>query len=267
MIGKKSLTWIITAASLLFPMGNESTGKIRALTGETALSAGYVLLDDENGSEDRPIAKLDIAFNLSERFGLELSFFNSIESLEEIPELTFYSLSILHYFRADSRWIPYALVGVGSGSFNTDKIENDNRFLISAGGGIRYFYRNNISFKLDVRDYITTEDGTHNFTTGFGMSYHFDLFSVEKQEVRQPEPEVEPEPTPAPEPEPELKPEPEPVHKPEPEPEPESEPVQEEIEYEKVQNEEEVIQEAPATEPEERPKATPVQSDENKWNR
>ncbi|UCG77818.1 MAG: outer membrane beta-barrel protein [Nitrospirota bacterium] len=253
----------------------ECGAKIREMTGEAAISVGYILLDDELGSNDRFFTRIDLGANLTHKWGFEVSLLNSVHSLARVPDLTFYNVSAVYHIMEKANRSPYVVMGLGAGNFNTDKLNNESKFNVSVGGGVKWFLERDLAYKIDLRDQIIADDLSHNITVSFGIMYLFDLFETESPSVI----EEEPEPEEMPEPIEEVPAAPVEEEK---EPEVVIDMPEEEVVFEEVQDaaEDEIVMPEPEEEPEEDeeepeevpPPPPPVKKrvpveEENKWLR
>jgi hypothetical protein len=162
---------------LLLPVN--SYAKIKAGSIETGLSFGWLLVDEEAGSDDKVFGRFDLGFNFTENIGAELSLANSLDSVDHIPDISFYSLALTLNMAPDSDINPYLLLGAGVGNFNTDVIDNESKFAVHGGAGIKFFFDDTWALKIDLRDYMTTDEAAHNFAGSIGLMASFDVFAPE----------------------------------------------------------------------------------------
>jgi hypothetical protein len=162
---------------------NVGNAEIKAGSVETGFSLGWLLIDEDIGSDDELFGRFDIGFNFTDNVGVELSLLNTLDSLEYIPDVSFYSLSMTLNMLSDSDINPYILLGVGAGNFNTDIIDNESEFTVNGGAGIKYFFSDKWAVRIDFRDYMTTGDTTHNFAGSIGLMASFDVFAPKAEAV------------------------------------------------------------------------------------
>jgi OOP family OmpA-OmpF porin len=168
--------------------------KIRGGSLEGGVSLGAVVVDDENSSDNEFLGRLDLGYNFTDHLGLELTLGNSFNSLDKVPDITLYNVSSVFNLSPNYRAVPYFTLGFGAANFITDKHDNESLFNISFGVGAKYFLDDNIALKLDIRDYMTTSETTHNVTLTFGFVYLYDLFAPEAVVFIEEEPKEEPQP-------------------------------------------------------------------------
>ena len=69
-----------------------------------------------------------------------------------------YRLDGLYHFRPDTRLVPYLAAGIGGISFDPDNGKGDDKFLVNYGGGLKYFVKENIALRGDIRHLISHPD-------------------------------------------------------------------------------------------------------------
>ena len=149
---------------------------------------------DINGSYDNNTA-LDYQLNIGAGFGY---FF--VDNLEVAAVLGWQSNSLSDTFElgavveynipTGTPWVPFVQAGVlWAGTELDDKVYNDasnidsDAWLGRFGGGIKYFFRDDISLGLSVKydlaseDIYSDDDGNldnYNLTIGLGLRFYFD---------------------------------------------------------------------------------------------
>ncbi len=149
---------------------------------------------DINGSYDNNTA-LDYQLNLGAGFGY---FF--VDNLEVAAVLGWQSNSLSDTFElggvveynipTGTAWVPFVQAGVlwAGTELDDDKFNNageidSDAWLGRLGGGIKYFFRNDISLALSVKydlasEYIYSDDegnlDDYNLTVGLGLRFYFD---------------------------------------------------------------------------------------------
>ncbi len=176
---KKIILGTITISLLLVLNISECYSEIEAPSVEAGLSVGYLFIDDDIGDDDQAFARLDLGFNITKRFGVELSLLNTLDSFDKVPDATFYTLSTIMHLSTESDFNSYISLGVGAGNFNTDVKDNESEFVVTGGLGIKYFMDNKFALKFDVRDYMVPEDSAHNFSASVGVMIMVDILAPE----------------------------------------------------------------------------------------
>ncbi len=149
---------------------------------------------DINGSYDNNTA-LDYQFNLG--VGVGYFFIDNLEvaavggwqsnSLSDTYEL---GATAEYNFSTGTPWVPFVTVGVlWAGTELDDDVYNDtgdidsDAWLGRFGGGIKYFFRNDIALALNLKydiasdDIYSDDDGNlddYNWTVGLGLRFYFD---------------------------------------------------------------------------------------------
>ncbi len=118
--------------------------------------------------KDSPAYSLGIGYNLTEHFGLETVLAGS--SLDKkgsggSTSLVTYRLDGLYRFLPQNRLVPYLAAGVGG--YN---LSSNHELMANYGGGLLYYFANNVAFRADARHLMAIEGKTqHNllYTAGF----------------------------------------------------------------------------------------------------
>jgi hypothetical protein len=70
-----------------------------------------------------------------------------------------------HFVRSSGRLVPFVLGGIGGAAF-----EGGSAALVSAGGGVNYWFENGMALRLEVRDRFDGE-GVHNLGFRVGITF------------------------------------------------------------------------------------------------
>jgi len=90
-------------------------------------------------------------------------------------------VSLLYYPLGDARWRPYLGAGLGFGTFrfydDRDRRINDSLLTIPLGVGLKYYYSNAFTLRIDAFDNLSFGDHTldtmHNFSLTVGAEIRF----------------------------------------------------------------------------------------------
>ena len=104
---KKAL--IVSVLSFLLFYNGSSYAEVKAGSVETSLSLGWLLIDEDIGSDDELFGRFELGYNFTDNFGVELSLLNTLDSIEYIPDVSFYSLAMTLNMLSDSNINPYIL--------------------------------------------------------------------------------------------------------------------------------------------------------------
>jgi len=166
----RRMAWALPVIlSFLFAKQDTVSAGISAGSFEASLAGGGVFLDRKIDDSGAAFARLNLGIDISHHFGLELSLLNSMDSISSVPKATFYTLDSIYHFMTDSRTIPYLVFGAGAGNFNTGSLSNENRFAINGGVGMKYLLDRETGIRIDIRDYMTINETTHNYTVSIGF--------------------------------------------------------------------------------------------------
>jgi len=147
--------------------------EIKPNTLEMGISAGGLFLDPEVLDDNSFQFNLALGTSITKHAGAEITLLNSFDSLFDTPKASFYSFNANYKFFPDSDINPYILLGLGSGTFRENGL-NETKFAASGGIGFYFSFWKNIAFRLDFRDYMTFNEIAHNYTASLGVMYVFD---------------------------------------------------------------------------------------------
>lgn len=212
----------VAAIVLLLPVSGQA--EIKAGSFEVSPFVGYSLFEDDQNLDDAPVFGGRLGYNFTKHFGIEAvgeyirtgvddkSITGAKEGQYRGPtddvDLTFYHLDAVYHFMPDGRFNPFVLAGLGGAHYSPD-ISDSDMGVINVGVGAKYWLKDNIALRVDVRDTMVTEffqETYHNLGATVGVTFAFG--GNEKQVVVQPAPEpvinapapvaVAPAPAPAP---------------------------------------------------------------------
>lgn len=82
-----------------------------------------------------------------------------------------YRLDALYNFLPFDKLVPYLAAGVGGITLDPDKSGSESDFLVNYGAGLKYFIRDNMALRGDVRHLMTFPDNNLLYTVG--LTYFF----------------------------------------------------------------------------------------------
>jgi outer membrane protein OmpA-like peptidoglycan-associated protein len=91
-------------------------------------------------------------------------------------------LDALYYFPNSSNWVPYIAGGAGEGRFDIDVDDSIPTDLdgshsreteLNLGGGVRYFFNDNVSLRADLRAVQGLDDSKTDAVASLGISFSF----------------------------------------------------------------------------------------------
>lgn len=160
-----------------------------------------------------------LGYDATKNIGIEgkLGYSGSLNKAETQKVRTWsYRLEGLYYFLPDSKFVPYAAVGLGARStrFTNDTLDVDsyvggdrNYFAVALGLGLKYFITDYFVARLDVRDVMLPSNDREKFLNNVEATLGIGFYLSKKPKAAAPEPVAAVEPpapavTPPPAPEP-----------------------------------------------------------------
>jgi len=175
----KKIVFSLLLITTCYVLSNVDTAfaKIRSGMAEAGLFGGVIMLDDSNGDDDETLAGFDLTIHYTDDWALNISFMNQLSKFDEMPSFNLYTIAGQYKFAPKYRLSPYLLLGLGAGTFIPDPDTNKIRFILTVGGGAKYFIMKRVALKAEIRDYITTNEVNHNIAGTVGIMYIFDLLA------------------------------------------------------------------------------------------
>lgn len=107
---------------------------------------------------------LGLGYKITDQLGTEL-FINATDT-ETDPsdvesEVYPIHLDLFYDLVTDKALVPYVAAGLGTETFCNGDLNDDTDFMVNYGGGVKYFFQNNLALRADVRHLISFDD-THN---------------------------------------------------------------------------------------------------------
>jgi len=214
----------LTAAAMVMLIPASGQAEIKAGSFEVSPFVGYNLFENEQNLDDDLIYGGRLGYNFTKNFGLEVvvehirtevddrSTTRAREGRYLSPmddvNLTFYHLDAVYHFMPDGKFNPFVVAGIGGAHYSPD-ISDSDMAAINLGVGAKYWIKDNIALRVDLRDIMVTElfqETYHNLGATVGVTFAFG--GNEKPVALQPErtapapvvvvaPEPKPEPKPA----------------------------------------------------------------------
>ena len=208
---------MVAAIVLFLPVSGQA--EIKAGSFEVSPFVGYSLFEDDQNLDNGLGFGGRLGYNFTKHFGIEAvgeyintgvddkSITGAKEGQYRSPtnnvDLTFYHLDAVYHFMPDGRFNPFVVAGLGGAHYSPD-ISDADMGVINVGVGAKYWLKDNIALRVDLRDTMATEffqETYHNLGATVGVVFAFG--GNEKPVAVQPAPKpvaVAPAPAPAPAP-------------------------------------------------------------------
>ncbi|MDT8444578.1 MAG: outer membrane beta-barrel domain-containing protein [Desulfuromonadales bacterium] len=179
----------VAAIVLLLPVSGQA--EIKAGSFEVSPFVGYSLFENDQNLDDAPVFGGRLGYNFTKHFGIEAvgeyistevddqSITGAREGQYRGPtddvDLTFYHLDAVYHFMPDGRFNPFVVVGLGGAHYSPD-ISDADMGVINVGVGAKYWLKDNIALRVDVRDTMVTEffqETYHNLGATVGVVFAF----------------------------------------------------------------------------------------------
>jgi len=200
----KRIIWLSLITSLC--LAGSALAGMRAGSFSFIPQVGYLWLDNDLQLDDAPLYGVGFGYNCTEHLGAEFFFGYAgadNQALGGDADIWLYRVDALYHFRPDQPLVPYLAVGVGGLSVDREHGKSDTDALFDWGGGVKYFFHQNLGLRFDLRHLINFGPPGNNFSATVGLEY---LFGGARKVAMEP-------PAPAPEPVPVVVPAPKPLPK------------------------------------------------------
>ncbi len=139
---------------------------------------GYTFEGDEN-LKTAPVFGARLGYDYTKKFGVEglvdFAFSNTTHGLPNRDvSLVSAGLEGLYYFRPDAKFVPFLAGGLrGYVLDDANGIMNRNRVGVGYGAGAKYFLKENLALRGDIRHLVFFNQGFSNLEYTLGLSYVF----------------------------------------------------------------------------------------------
>ena len=176
-------------ATFVFILPLSARSEIKAGSFEVSPFAGYNFFESRQNLEDRPIFGGRFGYNFTKNFGIEAAgefigssvndnaetfdqegkFTSSIDNVD----ITFYHLDLLYHFIPEGNFNPFITAGYGRANYSPEIINTRDMDIISFGLGAKYWLRDNIALRFDLRDNMVFDETIHNIQATLGIVFAF----------------------------------------------------------------------------------------------
>ncbi|MCD4689452.1 MAG: OmpA family protein [Desulfuromonadaceae bacterium] len=164
---------LLILTGLLIPAAALAELKTGVVTVSPMLG-GVLMEGDQPVDNDGFAYSLGLGYNLSQQFGLEAVLgganLDSDNSSSSDVDLFTYRLDALYRFMPDNKLVPYLAAGVGGYD-----LDSDHEWMANYGGGLLYFFAENIALRADVRHLLAFNESNleNNLTYTAGFLFQF----------------------------------------------------------------------------------------------
>ncbi len=145
---------------------------------------GGYLFEGDQDLKHKPTYGLGLGYNFDSHWAAE-AVFNYIDtkSTKGAGDVDgkLYHLDGLYHFSPSQNLVPYLAVGVGGLTLNPDRGSSDSDFIVNYGGGLKYFIKENIALRGDVRHILSFPENNLLYTVGLTF-----FFGGERKAVVEP---------------------------------------------------------------------------------
>lgn len=171
-------------------MFGTASAEIRPERPSVGIFTGGYVFDFFQDIKHSPVFGLRAGYDLTDRWGLE-GVFDYVRSENDLSKedvnAYVYRLESLYYLMPDSRFVPFAAIGVGGITVAPDSSKSRNDIIADYGLGVKYFLSDRFSLRGDVRHIIdfNEDDFTYNhFEYTFGLTLHLGSGSKKTEPVK-----------------------------------------------------------------------------------
>jgi OmpA-OmpF porin, OOP family len=137
---------------------------------------GYVF-DGAQDQKDDMAFGLSLGYNYTEHWATEFTLnyvaTEADEGNQGDVDVTIFRWDVLHHFFPESPVVPYLAAGLGGLNTNPDVGSTDLDFMVNWGGGLKYFFAENVALRADVRHIYEVDDDYNNLLYTAGLVIQF----------------------------------------------------------------------------------------------
>jgi outer membrane beta-barrel protein len=150
----------------------------------TPFIGGYVFEGNENFSDTNTVG-LRAGYNFTASLGVEGFFSYAQTAIQNIPgepwhNIYGYGIEGIYHFMPLGDFVPFLAVGLGGIHYGYPEPYRFDRFAVDYGAGLKYFLKDNIALRADVRHVIPFNERYNDLLCTFGIEFSF---GGEKKEV------------------------------------------------------------------------------------
>ena len=174
---KKAYFFLVT--TLLIALTTPALAQIRPGAFSLSPFVGGFWFEGNQDLKDKPVYGLRLGRDFTKNWGAELVFdYVSTTYKATDSNANVYNLRIegLYHFMPDSKLVPFLAAGVGgmSISYSGEK-SHQTRFTPAYGGGLKYFIKDWMALRADVRHVMAFGSIYHNLEYALGLTFYFDV--------------------------------------------------------------------------------------------
>lgn len=179
----------LIAVAIIFLLPLSARSEIKAGSFEVSPFAGYNFFESRQNLEDQPIFGGRLGYNFTKNFGIEAVGENIQTSVDDNADLwtkegqftnpiddvdiTFYHLDLLYHFMPEGNFNPFLAAGYGLAHYSPEIINTRDMAIISFGLGAKYWLKDNIALRFDLRDHLIFDETIHNIQATLGIVIAF----------------------------------------------------------------------------------------------
>lgn len=119
---------------------------------------------------------LGLGYQIKDQLGTEL-FINITDTKTDPSDINAevypVRLDLFYDLTTDKKLVPYVAAGLGAITFSSSDLDNDTDVMVNYGGGVKYFFKDDMALRADVRHLVSFDD-THSqliYTVGLVVTF------------------------------------------------------------------------------------------------
>jgi OOP family OmpA-OmpF porin len=156
--------------------GQTSMAEIRSGAVTLSPSGGGYIFEGNQPLKNAPAYGFGLGYNFDQRWAIEgvVHFVDTeLDYDGSNVDAYIYHLDMLYHFQPSEQWVPYVAAGLGGITFNPENGNNDDELAANYGAGLKYFFSENVAFRLDARHVISFDETYNNLLYTAGLSFSF----------------------------------------------------------------------------------------------
>ena len=167
----------LLAIMLLIAFSTPAMAQIQPGAFSLSPFVGGFWFDGGEDLEHRPVYGLRLGADLTKNWGAELLFdyvWTKYEPKDSNTNVYNYRIEGLYHFMPESRLVPFVAAGLGGMSIDySGNKGNENRFVADYGAGVKYFIRDWLALRGDVRHVLAFGSVHSNLEYTLALTFYF----------------------------------------------------------------------------------------------
>lgn len=182
---------------ILMAVVTTASAEIKAGSFSVAPFAGGYFFEGNEDLKDTYTVGLRAGYNFTENLGLEGYLYyvpTELDVFDVDVEMYSYGIEGIYHFMPDSSIVPFVALGIGGINYDAPRgMDNEDKFSVDYGAGLKYFITDDIALRADIRHVLPLDDRYNDllFTLGVNFVFGGQEKEIAEDRIEEPPPSVE----------------------------------------------------------------------------